>query len=60
MGNDLVFCNDVNELTKALGKDTNLMNVFINSSNLGLKAVVLYYGKIYPGQLHGNKSSLRK
>jgi hypothetical protein len=44
--NDLVFCNDVCSVIEALGHQHNPTEwcLFIDSSKLSLKAVLLHYG----------------
>ena len=46
----LVYCNDINGLMVELGREHNPQEwrLFIDSSKLSLKAVLLHYGNIYP------------
>lgn len=46
---DLVYCSDVNGLFAEFGRDHNPeeWSLFIDSSKLSLKAVLLHYGNIY-------------
>ncbi|GBN02404.1 hypothetical protein AVEN_127726-1 [Araneus ventricosus] len=47
---DVIFCNDVNSLFKALGLQHNPQEwrLFIDSSKVSLKAVLLHNGNKYP------------
>ncbi|GBO19990.1 hypothetical protein AVEN_258304-1 [Araneus ventricosus] len=47
---DMIFCNDVDSLFKALGLQHNLQEwrLFIDSSKVSLKAVLLHNGNKHP------------
>ncbi|UYV67940.1 hypothetical protein LAZ67_5002553 [Cordylochernes scorpioides] len=60
--NDLVYCNDVVSLMEALGHDhdTEEWRLFIDSSNISMKAVLLHNGNKFPSVPIAHASNMKE